>query len=424
MNEIDEILSKIDIPDIVKVRQVFPNLALKDIENVLLKKLNEKNIGIMPGERIAITCGSRGIDKYPIIIKTIVSFVKAKGGYPVLIPAMGSHGGATAKGQIEVLSQYGITEKSMEAPILSSMEVVEIGTSETGLPVYIDRNAFECDGIIIVNRIKCHTAFRGKVESGLSKMLAIGLAKQKGAEMTHVFGFDNMPKNILAMSKVSFLKLNIICGIGLIEDSFGQSSEVHVLYGNEISTEEPKLLVRANQLMARFYVNGADALIIQMQGKEISGSGYDSNIIGRYNTPTHLGGPKFTAMGVLDLSDESENNANGMGSADFASKRFYDKIDFMKSYVNSLTSTAIISNKMPMILETDKLVVKAAVKFSGKPDRSKVSIIFAQDTKHLEVIYMSKAALDSIPEQFKNNIEVCSKFFSVPFDDKGNLLLF
>lgn len=424
MNEIEEILSKIDIPDIVKVRQVFPNLALQDIENNLLQKLSEKDIDIKAGKRIAITCGSRGIDNYSLVIKTIVNFVKIKGGYPILIPAMGSHGGATAKGQVEVLKQYGITEESMGAPILSSMEVVEIGTSETGLPVYIDKNAFECDGIIIVNRVKCHTSFRGKVESGLSKMLAIGLAKQKGADMTHVFGFDRMPQNILAVSKVAFSKLNIICGVGLIEDSFGQTSEVHVLYGNEISTEEPKLLVKANELMARFYIDGADALIIQKQGKEISGSGYDSNIIGRYNTATHLGGPKFTAMGVLDLSDESENNANGMGSADFASKRFFNKIDFTKSYVNSLTSTAIISNKMPMILETDKLVVKAAVKFSGKPDRSKVSMIFARDTKHLEVIYMSKSALDSVPEQFKNHIEVCGEFFPVPFDDKGNLLLF
>jgi len=424
VTEIEKILSVVQIPDIVKVRQIFPKHALENVSETLTQKLVDKNIDIKPGQRIAITCGSRGIDNYTVLVKTIVDFVKSKGGQPVLIPAMGSHGGATAKGQAEVLERYGITEKTMGAPVLSSMEVVQIGTTDVGLPVYIDKNAYECDGIIILNRVKCHTAFRGKVESGLTKMLAIGLAKQKGAEMTHALGFDNMGKNILKVGEIALSKLNIICGVASIEDSSGSTAEVHVVYGNEIPEEEPKMLVRANEYMARFYVDQADALIIQSQGKEISGSGYDSNIIGRYNTPTHLGGPRFTAMGVLDLSDESENNANGMGAADFASRRFYNKIDFEKSYVNCLTSLAIFTNKMPVILETDKLVVQAAVKFSGKPDRSKVSLIFARDTKHIEYIYMSKAAIECVPEKFKNSIEVIGDFFPVPFDDEGNLILF
>lgn len=424
MTEVEKILNKIEIPKIAKVKQKFPVLALDNVGEVLKQKLNDKDIDIKPGQRIAITCGSRGIDHYPVLVKTIVDFVKSKGGKPYLIPAMGSHGGCTAEGQVEVLCQLGITEESMGAPILSSMEVVEIGKSELGLPVYIDKNAYECDGIIIFNRVKCHTAFRGKVESGLTKMLAIGLAKQQGAEITHVFGFDKMGENIIAVGKVALSKLNIICGVSSIEDSFGHTAEVYTVYGDEIPTEEPKMLIHANEYMGRFYLDKADALIIQSQGKEISGSGYDSNIIGRFNTPTHLGGPSFTAMGVLDLSDESENNANGMGAADFTTKRFYDKIDFEKGYVNGLTSTAIKSNKMPMILKTDKLVVQAAVKFSGKPDRSQVSLIFARTTKHLDEIYMSKTAIDAVPQKFRNNIEVCGDFFPVPFDEFGNLLLF
>ena len=424
MTEIEQILGRIEIPEIVKVKQNFPDLALSDVGGKLTRLLREKKPPIQPGQRIAITCGSRGIDQYTLLVKTTVDYVKSCGAQPILIPAMGSHGGGTAEGQTEVLHGYGITEEAMGAPILSSMEVVQLGITEKGLPVYIDKNAYECDGIILLNRVKCHTAFRGPVESGLTKMTAIGLAKQAGAEMTHILGFDNMAENIQAVGRVTLSTLNIVCGIASVEDAFGHIAEVHVLYGNEIQTEEPKILVRANELMPRFYVDGGDALIIWEQGKNFSGSGFDSNIIGRFNTPTDLGGPTFTAMGVLDLSPESEGNANGMGAADFASRRFYNKIDFAKGYVNGITSTAIYSNSMPMILDTDKMVIQAAVKFSGKPDRSKVSLLIARDTKHIDTIYMSRSCLESVPEQFRSRIEVCGEFGPVPFDDKGNLLLF
>ncbi len=424
MTEIEQILGKIEIPEVVKVRQRFSQLAIPDVKAELTDKLQKKNLKIKPGQRIAITCGSRGIDQFTLLVKTTVDYVKSCGAQPILIPAMGSHGGGTAEGQIEVLHGYGITEEAMGAPILSSMEVVQLGVTDQGLPVYIDKNAYECDGIILLNRVKCHTAFRGPVESGLTKMTAIGLAKQAGAEMTHILGFDHMAENIQAVGRVTLSKLNIICGIGSIEDAFGHIAEVDVVYGDEIMTEEPKMLRRANALMPRFYVDGGDALIVWEQGKNFSGSGFDSNIIGRFNTPTDLGGPTFTAMGVLDLSPESEGNANGMGAADFASRRFYDKIEFEKGYINGITSTAIYSNSMPMILDTDKMVFQAAVKFSGKPDRSQVSLLIARDTKHIDTVYMSRTCLESVPKEFRDRIEVCGEFGPVPFDEKGNLLLF
>ena len=227
LEEIKKILDPIELPEIVKVRQHFDDLRLPNVREVLWNKLEARGLDIKPGMRIAITCGSRGVDQYPVMIKTVVDFLKSKGAQPVLIPAMGSHGGATAEGQREVLHHNGITEEAMGAPILSSMEVNQIGTTDKGLPVYIDKNACECDGIILLNRVKCHTAFRGKIESGILKMTAIGLAKQKGAEMTHILGFENMAENILAVGSVALQKLNIVCGIGSVEDAFGHLAEVH-----------------------------------------------------------------------------------------------------------------------------------------------------------------------------------------------------
>lgn len=424
MSQISEILDPIELPEIIKVRQKFEHRELQDVRSVLLEKLESKGLDIRPGQRIAITCGSRGIDKYPLLVKTACDFVKSRGGQPVLIPAMGSHGGATAEGQREVLYHNGITEEAMGAPILSSMEVVQIGTSDRGLPVYVDKNACECDGIILLNRVKCHTAFRGPIESGLTKMTAIGLAKQKGAEMTHILGFENMAKNIISVGKVTLSTLNIVCGIASIEDAFGSLSEVFVLKRDEIMEQEPEILKRANALMARFPVDESDVLIMMEMGKDVSGSGLDSNLIGRYNVPFVSGGPNFRCLCVLDLTDVSDHNANGMGQADIASRRFFDKMDPTLGYVNCLTSTAINSGKMPMILDTDKQVIQAAVKFSGKPDRTKASVIIGISTHEMGEIYMSRAALDLVPERLKNTIEVEGEFMPMPFDSEGNLLLF
>lgn len=422
--EIERILAPIELPEIVKVRQRFDDLRMPDVRETLWRKMEERNLDIRPGQRIAITCGSRGIDQYPTMIRTVADFVKSKGAQPVLIPAMGSHGGATAEGQREVLYHNGITEEAMGAPILSSMEVNEIGRTAKGLPVYIDRNACACDGIILLNRVKCHTAFRGKIESGITKMTAIGLAKQKGAELTHIFGFENMAENILAVGSVALEKLHIVCGIGSIEDAFGHLAEVHVLRQEEILEEEPKLLARSKALMPRYYVNGADVLVMMEMGKDISGSGLDSNLIGRYNVPYISGGPNFRTLCVLDLTDASDGNPNGMGQADFASRRFYDKANLELCYVNCLTSTAIDTCKLPMILDTDEQVVKAAVKFCGKPDRKQASVIIGVSTHEMGEIYMSRTALASVPEEFRDRVEVAGDFMPIPFDEAGNLTLF
>ena len=255
-------------------------------------------------------------------------------------------------------------------------------------------------------------------------MTAIGLAKQKGAEMTHILGFENMAQNIISVGKVTLSTLNIVCGIASIEDAFGHLSEVFVLKQDEIMEQEPEILKRANALMPRFAVDESDVLVMMEMGKDVSGSGLDSNLIGRYNVPFVSGGPNFRCLCVLDLTDASDHNANGMGQADIASRRFFDKMNVELGYVNCLTSTAINSGKMPMILDTDKQVIQAAVKFSGKPDRKKASVVIGISTHEMGEVYMSQAALDLVPDHLKSMIEVEGDFMPMPFDEKGDLLLF
>ena len=349
MNAISELLKNYEIPKVALVRETFNNDVL-----------------------IAITCGSRGIDQYANIIRTVAEFVKEKGGQPVLIPAMGSHGGATAEGQVEVLRRYGITEETIGAPILASMEVNQIGTTPRGLPVYIDKNACECDGIILVNRVKLHTSFRGKYESGLLKMMAIGLAKQKGAEMTHFLRFENMAENIENVGKVGLANLNILCGVATIENGYNHLAELH------------------------------------------------TNIIGRFHTNAASGGPNTIKLGVLNLTEKSEGNGNGMGLADFMPKHMFDQVDLQVSYMNTITSTEPNSTRIPMILANDKEVFQAGVKLCGQVHNKDIRLVIIRSTKYLDEVYMSEAAVKAAVKP----VEVLGPYEEVPFDENGNLTLF
>ena len=420
MSEITKMLAGHSIPKVAKVRQTFNNDVLEDVEGTLLRGLEESCAPIKPGARIAITCGSRGIDQYVLLIKTVVAFVKSKGGQPILIPSMGSHGGATAEGQTEVLRRYGITEESVGAPVVSSMEVKEIGRTPKGLPVYIDKNACEADGIILVNRVKPHTSFRGRHESGLLKMLAIGLAKQKGAEMTHFLRFENMAENIIAVGSIGVEKLNILCGVCTVENGYGHVAELHVLRREEILTKEPEYLQSAWKRMPRIALDTIDLLVVNEIGKEISGTGMDTNIIGRFHTNAASGGPNTIKLGVLNVTEKSEGNANGMGLADFMPQHMRDQVDFEATYVNTLTSTEPNSSRMPMVLANDREVFQAGVKLCGQINEDDVRLVIIRSTKYLDEVYMSEAAVKAAVMP----VEVVSDYQEVPFDENGNLTLF
>ena len=420
MDAISELLKNYQIPKIAKVHQTFNNDELADVEGELRRGLEATCAPIKPGARIAITCGSRGIDKYALIIKTVADFVKEKGGQPILIPAMGSHGGATAEGQEEVLRRYGITEETIGAPVVSSMEVRQIGTTPKGLPVYIDKNACEADGIILVNRVKLHTSFRGRHESGLLKMMAIGLAKQKGAEMTHFLRFENMAENIIAVGSIGIEKLNILCGVATIENGYNHLAELHVIRKDEILEKEPKYLVASAERMPRIALDEIDCLIVDEIGKEISGTGMDTNIIGRYHTNAASGGPNTIKLGVLNLTEKSEGNGNGMGLADFMPKHMFDQVDLETSYMNTITSTEPNSTRIPMILANDKEVFQAAVKLCGQIKNEDIRLVIIRSTKYLDEVYMSEAAVRAAVKP----VEVVSGYEDVPFDENGNLTLF
>ena len=420
MSTVSELLRPYPIPPVANVRQTFCADMLEDVESHLLRELEENCAPIRPGERIAITCGSRGIDQYVTLVRTIVRFVRAKGGQPFLVPSMGSHGGATAEGQLEVLRRFGITEETVGVPIVSSMEVTQIGTTDRGLPVYVDKNAAAADGIILLNRVKPHTSFRGRYESGLVKMLAIGLAKQKGAEMTHFLRYENMAENIAAVGTIGPAKLPILCGVATIENGYSRLAELHVLKKDEILEKEPLLLQRAWKMMPRIALDTIDVLVVCEIGKEISGTGMDTNIVGRFHTRAASGGPETVKLGVLNVTERSEGNANGMGLADFMPRHMYEQVDLETCYVNTLTSTEPSSTRIPMILANDREVFQACVKLCGQVHPEDIRMVIIRSTKYLDEVYMSPAAVKAAVMP----VAVCSDFVPIPFDEEGNLLLF
>lgn len=424
MSQINEILDNIKLPQIMKVKQVFDDTKIDDVPEYLNQKLIEKQIKdkIKPGMKIAITGGSRGISHYQDLMKTVVDFVYKCGATPFIVPAMGSHGGGTSEGQANMLKKLGITKETVGCDIISSMEVVEVGRTSKDLPVYIDKNAANADGIILLNRVKLHTSFRGKYESGLIKMMAIGLAKRKGADMTHSLRYENMAENLVEVGTIALQNLNIICGVASIENGYNEVADVFVLKKEEILEEEPKILEKSKKLMSRIYLDDIDVLIVNEIGKNISGTGVDTNIVGRFHTKAASGGPNTIKLGFLDISEKSGGNGNGMGLADFVSKKFYDKIDFPATYINAITSTEPNSVKLPLVLDNDKYVFKGCVKLCGTRDLDKLKLVVINNTKELDEIYMSKAAFENVV--CKQNVESVSELFDVPFDEEDNLELF
>lgn len=298
MEFIKKALAQVEFPRIVKVRQHFDPAHIPHVPTAVREGVSELKgyRRIRPGQRIAITAGSRGVDRMPEVLRTVVDMVKERGAHPFLIPAMGSHGGATAEGQRNMLSGLGITEEAMGAPILASMEVELIAHISDGRPVYVDRFAHEADGIIVVNRVKNHTGFRGDYESGLMKMMTIGLGKQYGARNYHSTGFKYMARTIAEVGSTVLEREKILFGVGVIENGHGRLAKISCLEPEEIPVVEKELLKIAHAYLPRPFFDRADVLVVQEMGKDISGTGMDSNVIGRYNNE-HVAAPRFAIPG-------------------------------------------------------------------------------------------------------------------------------
>lgn len=422
MTFIEETLKGVHFPKIVKVEQCFDSSHIENIEEYIKENLlNVEGYNkIKEGQSVVVTAGSRGIHGIDLITRTVCQMVKEKGAHPFIVPAMGSHGGATAEGQLQMLETLGITEEKMGVPIKSSMQVVKISELKDGRPVYLDKYADEADGIILINRIKDHTSFKGDYESGLMKMMAIGLGKQTGAENYHKTGFKYMPKLIEEAGQEVLNKKNIFFGVAVVENGYGKISEIAILNANEIPREEKILLKKASQLMPKLFFKQADVLIVKEIGKNISGTGMDSNITGRFNNEHFKGDVDITKISVLDLTEKSHGNFNGLGLADFTTKHLYEKMDWDMTYPNALTSTTVVTVKIPMILATDKMAIQAAIKTCNISEENDLRFVIIENTKNMKIIYISE---NMAVEAKAKGVKILSEPLDIPFFENGSLNL-
>ncbi len=419
---IRSILESVRIPRMARVRQIFEASSVPDIPVAIDREFARPGVGerVRPGMRVAIAVGSRGLANLAEVVKAVVDHVQRRGGSPFIFPAMGSHGGATAEGQSAILESFGITERLVGAPIRSSMETRVIGHTCRGQDVHIDRMAADADGIIALNRVKPHTSFRGDYESGLMKMMAIGMGKQKGAEICHADGFPRMAENVPLFGRVVLEQAKVLFGIAILENAFDMTYRIEALPRAEIEKREPGLLLEAKSLMPSILIPRFDILIVDQIGKNFSGSGADPNITGTFSSPSLRRGPEFQRYVILDLSMETHGSAIGIGMADFTTKRLYDKTDFDATYPNSLTYRGPGSVKMPMVLASDRLAIQAAVFTCIDIAPDAVRIVRIPNTSHIDIISVSEAILPEL----KNNklLELLEPPSYLPFDAEGNIL--
>ena len=397
---VSKLLADVKIPRMFRAEQRFPRESIppSDIPAKIHAELSREPFSgkIMPGMNIAITAGSRGVANVAIITRAICDFVRSRGAIPFVVPAMGSHGGATAEGQLEVLAGYGITPESMGCEIRSSMEVVHLGISDTGQNVYIDRNAYESDGIIVSCRLKPHNAFRGKYESGPCKMLAVGLGKQKGAEQVHGAGMGHIAENIPSIAKVIIDKAPVLFALPCIENAYDETCRIEAIDAQDIMTREPELLRFAFSQMPEIIAGECDVLIVDETGKNYSGTGVDPNITGTFSTQYASGGVKVQRTCFLRLSESSHGNALGVGLADVITRRFYEAIDPEKMYPNCITSTVLASARIPCVVATDKEAVQMCLRTCAGIDHERPRVIRIPNSLHIGHIMMSEAYYDDV----------------------------
>lgn len=422
MGILQELVKNIPVPKMAKVKVDFENNEIRDLGSELKNKLEQDNIRktVKPGMEIAIAVGSRGLDRLVEITAVTVQHLKEAGAKPFVVPSMGSHGGATSEGQREVLAHLGVTEESVNCEIRSSMEVVKLGELPNGLPVYLDKLAAEADGIVIINRVKPHTAFRGPVESGIMKMMSIGLGKQKGAEACHQLGFKYMAENVPAMAKMIMEKKPILFGIATVENAFDKVAFIEVLTPKEIVEKEHELQQKAKELLPKLYFDQLDVLVINQIGKNISGDGMDPNITGRYPTPYAHGGPDVNKMVVLDLTPQTEGNANGVGTADFTTQRLVDKMDLEVTYANGLTSTVVAPTKIATTMPNDREAIQAAIKTCNILNFDGVKMVRIHNTLELSEIEVSEALVEYVKQH--PHMELITGANDLRFDNDGNLV--
>lgn len=391
---------------LTKVRQRFTRDSIPDVERAVRVQSAWNDLKILPGARIAVAVGSRGIANLQRIVRATVDELREKGAQPFIIPAMGSHGGATADGQRELLAAFGVTERTCGCPVQSSMEVVSLPRGRSPVELFMDRHAHEADGIVLINRIKPHTDFHGRYESGLVKMAVIGLGKERQALAIHQHGTRGLREFVPQAAREILAGGKILLGLGIIENAYDETMRIEVITGGDILEREPELLELARRNMPRLPVDTLDVLIVDQLGKNISGTGMDTNVIGRIRIPgePEPDGPRIANIVVTDLTEESHGNATGMGLADVMTRRLFEKVNFPVTYKNIFTSSFLERGKMPVVAETDARALEYALRASGPVPNEGPRIIRIRDTLHLGELFVSEATLSEV--QNRNGIEV------------------
>lgn len=415
-----------ELPRMVRVRQDLYSapLAEKDVVVAAKKAVADLLVAqkLTPGASVAVGAGSRGIDNYALIVRTVVEELIAAGMQPFVFPAMGSHGGATAEGQRQVLQSLGINEQSLGCPIRATMEVVTLGETASGQPVYLDQFASEADGIVVVNRIKQHTNFRAPVESGLMKMLAIGAGKDRQASAIHRHGVPGLVNHMPQVARVVLEKSPVLGGIGILEDGHHRTARVVGVPAETMEPTEIALLDETRHWQPKLPVKELDLLIVDRIGKNISGTGMDPNVIGRCRLPDFPAFPEpvIRAITIHDITDESHGNGVGVGLADVVTPAVADKFNAKMTYINSLTAGSPAKAAMPPVAETDYDAVRTAIDYllPLKP-MSQQRVIRIRDTLNLEQMLVSQAVAAELADSSKVTID--GEFRDLAFDTDGKL---
>ena len=413
----------VELPRMVRVRQKFESVEIDDVAGAVIEQFKDPSLRekIKPGMKIAVGCGSRGIANVAECVRTVIDQLKALGAEPFIFPAMGSHGSASAEGQVKVLSSLGISEKTMGCPIKSSMDVVELGQLDNGMPVYFDKHAAEADAVALVCRVKAHTNFRAPIESGIVKMLVIGMGKIRGASTVHWYGFDAFIDVLPATAQHVMDKIDFLFGVAMVENAEDRTALVEVVPGEKVLQREPELLSMSRQWMPRLQFDDIDVVIVDRMGKNITGAGMDPNIMGRNARGTHWDAvPRIKKIAVLGLTPETDGNATGVGMADVTTMRLFRQFDPAKTYANVIAATLLDGAAIPMIMNTDREAVQLAAKTIPQTRPEDATFVHIPNTLEIVDIDVSENLLPYIkanPDKF----EIIGEPRPLEFDADGNL---
>ena len=392
--EIEELLEGVELPRFALVEQeVDSPAALSDVVGAVREALEDVEV---PSGTVAVGVGSRGVGGIAPIVAALVGALQERGAEPFIVPAMGSHGASTAEGQADVLRHLGVDEQTVGCPIRATMESVKVGQTPEGVEVFMDRNAYEADAVVVVNRIKPHTAFRGPVESGPTKMLAIGLGKQRGAHSIHSAGWDAIHETIPQAARVAVDTGKVAFGLAVLENADEEPYKVAAIPAEGLEEAEAPLLEEAKKNLMRLPFDKMDVLVVDEIGKNISGDGADPNVTGRYPTTAASGGPEVERVVFLGLTRETGGNANGLGAADVVTGRLEGAMDRPPTYMNALTSTTPTPVKIPMVMPTERMALAAALTMCAGVKPKEARIVQIQNTLKLRRMWVSEALLEEV----------------------------